>query len=188
MRLYTLSLSSIGMPREDSLRPFFAKLLHTLHTMHQIGISHDDLKRANIMVEKHGAHIEPVLVDFGFSQFFPHGGHLMSLGGTFDYSCPEKIAVSARLTKGDPLHQDKPYDPRANDVWSTGILLMKALGLGHPYLDGTDGDSVRAKVRIAAGDPQWKWKREDKIPGGRGEVIMGMLEHNPSRRWTVSSP
>lgn len=94
MRLYTLSLSSISMPNEAHLRPFFAKLLHTLHTMHQIGISHDDLKRANIMVEKCGTRIEPVLVDFGFSQFFPHGGHLLSLGGTFDYSCPEKIAVS----------------------------------------------------------------------------------------------
>lgn len=82
--------------------------------------------------------------------------------------------------------QDRPYDPKANDVWSTGILMMKALGLGHPYLDGTDGDSDLGRMRIAAGTPRWRWTKEDRIPGGRGEVIMGMLEHNPSKRWTVS--
>ena len=82
--------------------------------------------------------------------------------------------------------QDKPYDPKANDVWSAGILMMKALGLGHPYLDGTDGDSDLGRMRIAAGTPRWRWTKEDRIPGSRGEVIMGMLEHNPSKRWTVS--
>jgi hypothetical protein len=38
--------------------------------------------------------LEPILVDFGFAHFTPDGGQVRSLGGTMDYSSPEKLAVS----------------------------------------------------------------------------------------------
>jgi hypothetical protein len=39
----------------------------------------------------------PVVVDFGFSHFWPNGGKVKSAGGTLDYSSPEKVAVSSSL-------------------------------------------------------------------------------------------
>jgi serine/threonine protein kinase len=82
---------------ESQICLFFAKLLRTVEALHHLHISHEDIKRANVLVSpdtRTKGLVYPVLADFGFSHFNPSGGFVTSLGGTFDYSSPQKIAVS----------------------------------------------------------------------------------------------
>ncbi|WVQ78722.1 hypothetical protein IAT38_000809 [Cryptococcus sp. DSM 104549] len=171
LTLYPRSASSIASPMShDKIVLFFRRLLHTVHNLHRLGVSHEDIKRSNVLVDAHGY---PALVDFGFSHFKPHGGLVKSAGGTLDYSSPEKTV-------------DKKYDPKANDVWSLGILLTKLIGVPHPYAHSyKDDTSTAVKRRILAGDALFHWKPHQLVAGGVAELVMGMLDRDPEKRWTI---
>ncbi|KAK8861502.1 hypothetical protein IAR55_002323 [Kwoniella newhampshirensis] len=166
---YSASSSHVVWTRER-LVTFFRRLLLTIHALHELGVSHEDIKRSNILMDKDGM---PILVDFGFSHFRPHGGSVKSAGGTLDYSSPEKTA-------------DIPYDAKANDVWSLGILLIKLLDMDHPFVSPFQEDtSTTIKRRIICDDPLFAWAQEDLAPGGLASLIYGMLQKNPKVRWTI---
>jgi serine/threonine protein kinase len=63
----------------------------TVHSLHALGVSHEDLKRSNVLVDPVGC---PSLIDFGFSHFAAYGQRVRSAGGTLDYSSPQKVEVS----------------------------------------------------------------------------------------------
>nr|ODO02471.1 CAMK/CAMKL protein kinase [Cryptococcus depauperatus CBS 7855] len=171
LTLYPCSVSSL--PNNwtyDSLIIFFRRLLHTVHNLHRLNVSHEDIKRSNVLADDEGF---PVLVDFGFSHFKCDGGFVKSAGGTLDYSSPEKTA-------------DKRYDPKANDVWALGILFTKLLGIPHPYAHSyTDDTSSTVKRRILMGEAKFSWKLPHLGQGGVAELILGMLNRDPGSRWTI---
>ncbi|WVQ94621.1 hypothetical protein IAU59_001701 [Kwoniella sp. CBS 9459] len=171
LTLHPTSASRIPLPWDyDILVRFFRHLLHSVHSLHLLNVSHEDLKRSNVLVDRTGL---PFLVDFGFSHFKPIGGFVKSAGGTLDYSSPEKTA-------------DEMYDPKANDVWSLGIILLKLLNFPHPYsLSDPDETSTMVKQQIIGHSPYYRFPRKAKQPGGVAELIMGMLERDPKKRWTI---
>ena len=92
LTMYERSLSSYATPwHHDHLITFFRHLLHHVNHLHLLNISHEDLKRSNVLIDKKG---NPVLVDFGFSHFSVDGQKVKSAGGTLDYTSPEKVMVS----------------------------------------------------------------------------------------------
>lgn len=167
---------------------FFSRLLRTVEALHQLGLSHEDLKRSNILVDTRGKECSPVVVDFGFSHFRPDGGPVRSLGGTFDYSSPQKIAVSFALDL-ELTHKDGWYDPCANDIWSLGIVFLKLMRRGHPYLDHSDFDDTpgAARTRLIEGEPLYSFRRTETKPGGLADFVTCMLERDEQLRWTVSA-
>ncbi|OCF32299.1 CAMK/CAMKL protein kinase [Kwoniella heveanensis BCC8398] len=171
LELHQYSASRITPPwHHNYLAPFFRHLLHSVHSLHTLNVSHEDLKRSNILVDKY---CRPYLVDFGFSHFKPFGGLVKSAGGTLDYSSPEKTA-------------DVMYDPKANDVWSLGIILLKILGFPHPYSFSTqDETSTIVKQRIIDHSPCYCFPPGATKPSGVGELITGMLERDPKKRWKI---
>jgi serine/threonine protein kinase len=85
------SASSIRAPvPAERIIPFFRQLLRSLHSLHSIGVWHEDLKPANILMTETGM---PVLADFGLTTFSPRLKRACSGGGTLDYMSPEKIEV-----------------------------------------------------------------------------------------------
>jgi serine/threonine protein kinase len=93
LTLYPRSASEHPTPwPHGRLIRFFRALLQTIHALHQLDISHEDLKRSNVLVDEEGW---PVVVDFGFSHFKPGGGLVKTSGGTLDYSSPEKVEVNS---------------------------------------------------------------------------------------------
>jgi serine/threonine protein kinase len=85
------SASSIRAPvPAERIIPFFRQLLRALHSLHSIGVWHEDLKPANILMTETGM---PVLADFGLTTFSPRLKRACSGGGTLDYMSPEKIEV-----------------------------------------------------------------------------------------------
>ncbi|WVR03915.1 hypothetical protein IAU60_000914 [Kwoniella sp. DSM 27419] len=171
LTLYPTSASAL--PRgwaHDHVLVFFRHLLHSVNALHRLNISHEDLKRSNVLVDATGL---PALVDFGFSHFRPEAGLVKSAGGTLEYSSPEKVL-------------DGFYEPKANDVWSLGILLLKLLNLPHPYQLSYTGDhSNDMKRDIIYGKAVYRLPKEEKGPGRLGELIRGMLEREPHRRWKI---
>jgi len=84
------------------------------------------------------------------------------------------------------------YDAKATDVWALGITFTKIIGLDHPFSDRGDGDlqedklSKVMKYRIVNQHLRYNWDEGWVAPGGPGELIIGMLEKDPKKRWTVS--
>ncbi|KAL1409523.1 hypothetical protein Q8F55_003506 [Vanrija albida] len=167
LSLHSSSLSSISPPLETrEAIVVFRRLLRTLHALHELGVSHEDVKRANVLLEG----LCPALADFGFSQFAPDRERVTSAGGTPVYSAPEKL-------------KDGAYDPRASDVWSLGIMFLKMLRVWHPcFAYGVDQTSQQVVDAIVRGDAGWDWLPDDKR---FAELMRGMLAHDPAERWTI---
>ncbi|KAK4687402.1 hypothetical protein P7C73_g2725, partial [Tremellales sp. Uapishka_1] len=171
LTLYPKSSSSLPVPmRRKTFVPFFRHLLHTVDALHSLNVSHEDIKRTNILVDEDG---RPILVDFGFSHFRPRGGRVKSAGGTLDYSSPEKVA-------------DIRYHPAPNDVWALGILLTKLLNIQHPFVFNSDSEESRdVRKQIMHGSPYYCWEGAQLGPGGLAELVEGMLKKDPKSRWSI---
>ncbi|WWC68738.1 uncharacterized protein I206_102672 [Kwoniella pini CBS 10737] len=171
LTLYPASASAYVTPwNYDHFVCFFRRLLYIVDILHNLNISHEDLKRSNVLIDEYGT---PAVVDFGFSHFRPNGGYVRSAGGTLDYSSPQKAA-------------DDLYEPTANDVWALGILATKLLGISHPYTHrDEDEDSSTIKDRIIEGGARFRFSSKYTGPDGIAELILGMLDRDPIYRWTI---
>lgn len=101
------------------------QVARALHTAHEAGLVHRDVKPGNIMVTPEGA---PVLLDFGLVHDASSSRDLTAAGaplGTPAYMSPEQID-----SKGD--HVD-----RTTDVYSLGATLYEALTLRAPFTGQT---------------------------------------------------
>ena len=89
--LHSGSADELELPWDhDLLINFFRRLCITVHALHQLQVSHEDIKTSNVLVDRLRL---PALIDFGFSHFSPYGDKVRSAGGTLDYSSPEKVQV-----------------------------------------------------------------------------------------------
>ena len=75
-----------GRLRESEARGIFAQLCLAVEYLHTNNIVHRDIKAENILLDNHGA---VKLADFGFGNFFSHGGMLESSCGSAPYAAPE---------------------------------------------------------------------------------------------------
>lgn len=186
------SASQLKIPSgEKEIVPFFRQMLCSLHAMHSIGIWHEDLKPANILISEQGT---PVLADFGLTTFSPVMKKISGGGGTLDFMSPEKIEVRLVWYQFD-MHvaepgsiqslQNYPYNGAAADVYACGILLYKWLMNHHPYIRNRHDDTdEQIEERVLNSDMDF---RMDVSPGSAGELIRKMIRSDPHRRWTVRS-
>lgn len=87
----------------NEVKSIFSQLIIVMEYMHEINISHRDLKLENIMIDKYG-HIR--LIDFGFSSL---DTIMTTCCGSIPYCAPE-ILLGNSYTK-------------SADIWSLGIIL-----------------------------------------------------------------
>lgn len=92
---------------------YFNQLIRGVEYMHEMGVAHRDLKPENLLLTKHGA---LKITDFGSGECFrmawEKGAHMTAgLRGSAPYIAPEEYV-------------EKEFDPRAGDVWATGIIYM----------------------------------------------------------------
>ncbi|KAJ1970168.1 serine/threonine protein kinase [Dispira parvispora] len=100
----------------------FAQLVRGVSYLHSLGIAHRDLKLENCMVTAEGI---LKVIDFGcaivFKTPFESEAHLVTgYTGSDPYIAPE-------------LHLSSPYDPRASDIWSLGIMLFSIVMAKFPW-------------------------------------------------------
>jgi predicted Ser/Thr protein kinase len=98
-----------------------------LHSAHQLGILHRDVKPGNIMVARDG---RAVLLDFGLAkETSPEASSLTAEGmlcGTPDYMSPEQLTIDA-----------PPLDGRT-DVYSLGATLYELIAGARPFGNSTE--------------------------------------------------
>lgn len=110
--LYTLVLAAgkLDVAEADC---YFKQLMRGVEYMHEMGVAHRDLKPENLLLTTHGA---LKITDFGngecFRMAWEKEAHMTcGLCGSAPYIAPEE-------------YTDKEFDPRAVDVWATGVIYM----------------------------------------------------------------
>lgn len=135
-----------------------ARLAGAVAHLHAIGITHSDIKPANVLLGPGG---HPYLIDFNLS----HGSDAELRGGTLPYMAPERLA--AMLGGTAPVGTGT-----AEDVYAFGVLLHEVLTGRVPY-EPTDGPPGRGAIeellsRIRAAGPS---HRHPAIPRRLGRLI-----------------
>ncbi|MDB2576147.1 serine/threonine-protein kinase [Planctomycetota bacterium] len=146
---------------------FTAKLADALHTAHEGGVIHRDLKPQNILVTRSE---EPKVTDFGLARITDESmlSKTGDFAGTYAYMSPEQVA--ARRIGLD----------HRSDIFSLGIVLYEMLSMRRPF----DGDSA-AQVghQIMQKEPLELRSLRSRIPRDL-EVICGKcLEKDRDRRY-----
>lgn len=158
--------------RRDDVRLVVAiaeQIARGLHTAHQAGILHRDVKPSNIMVTESGA---PVLLDFGLARDI--GGELATLTRTGDvfgtpaYMAPESLRG---LRYG--------LDGRV-DVWSLGVTVYECVTGSLPFSGATHEELFHAIVKK---DPVDARRLNPRVPEDLAAVLSVALEKDIGRRY-----
>lgn len=110
--LYTLVLAA-GKLEVSEADCLFKQLMRGVEYMHEMGVAHRDLKPENLLLTTHGA---LKITDFGngecFRMAWEEEAHMTAgLCGSAPYIAPEEYV-------------EKEFDPRAVDIWATGVIYM----------------------------------------------------------------
>ncbi|TKA73046.1 hypothetical protein B0A55_08125 [Friedmanniomyces simplex] len=192
----------------------FKQLIRGVDYLHSRGIAHRDLKSENLLVDKHGC---LKIADFGTSEVFS-GLH----PGLRGCRRPSLVEADAQITYCDPglvgskpymapevLAHRHPYDPRAIDVWSCGIVYISII-LGHTAWDEAIPDTkpghknynvyagtwdafvarygAERKITKEGPFPQMAQTKEWKVfhcDPDMLALLFGMLHPDPKRRTTA---
>ncbi len=143
-----------------------------LHTAHEAGVIHRDIKPGNIMVTPEG---DPVLLDFGLARESdgdqPTLTQTGDIFGTPAYMAPEQL-----------LAQRMQVDRRA-DVWALGVTLFECLCLKRPFEAPTRDGLYQ---QILHRDPPDLRKLNKSIPKDLAVIVQTATEKDRDRRYQTA--
>ena len=102
---------------EYEAKMIFQQVIEAVAYLHEENIVHRDLKMQNILIDER---FQIKLIDFGFANFYNKHKKYNVFCGTYSYMAPELVC---RV----------PYDGKATDVWSLGVLLYIILTGDFPF-------------------------------------------------------
>ncbi|GAA4425984.1 hypothetical protein GCM10023148_29200 [Actinokineospora soli] len=139
-----------------------ARLADALAYVHEMGVTHRDVKPSNILIDADGT---PYLADFGASRL--HGSDQLTgtneMIGTAAYLAPEQVRGTG-------------VDPRA-DVYALGLVLLECL-TGHAEYPGGGVESAVARLHRPPAIP-------DDLPADLVRLLSLMTALTPHRRPTA---
>lgn len=154
-----------GPPPIDDVRSIIRQLLEALATAHRAGITHRDVKPANVMVTDSGT---VKLLDFGLAKLsadvhFTREGTTL---GTAAYMSPEQA-------------MGRPVDHRT-DLWSVGVILYEMLAGRRPF----EGEYDQAVIySVLNQDPVPVETLRPDAPGELVTVVHRLLQKAPDARF-----
>ncbi len=160
--------------------PLFARLCEVIHTAHELGIIHRDIKGSNVMVIERAGQLLPKLLDFGIAKGIeaePEDGE------TVEEADDNPALTQHGATLGSPQYMAPEQwvsahdvDARA-DIYALGILAYRCVGGGLPF-----GKLDRAKLAMAhlSIPPP---ALPATVPASISEVVMRALAKQPGARW-----
>ncbi|KAF7548246.1 hypothetical protein G7Z17_g7184 [Cylindrodendrum hubeiense] len=200
--LFDIATAHREVLRESLLRRIFAELVGAVSYLHERRIVHRDVKLENVLVNLTPAELADstidwatypysvvILTDLGLSRRIADDEKLETRCGSEDYAAPEVI-------------MGQPYDGRATDAWSLGVLLYALLEARlpfDPHPSMSDAHRMRSRTSHRIARVEWKWveyagddtdndgdeaKFEEKGLLGAMEITEGLLKRARSR-WSV---
>jgi len=149
----------------DTLVEYAIQICQGLAEAHRAGITHRDIKAANIAVDRQ----ERIrLLDFGLATV--QGGEKLTKSGstlgTVAYMSPEQVS-------------GRKVDHRS-DLFSLGVVLYELIAGRTPFERANDGATLKAIVE-ATPEPLSRYKAD--VPEKLGEIIFKLLEKDVEIRY-----
>ncbi|KAK4240157.1 Serine/threonine-protein kinase PRR1 [Achaetomium macrosporum] len=177
-------LFDVATRHRDALTPalirrMFAELVGAITYLHDQKIVHRDIKLENVLVNLPASELSPktttdwttypysviTLTDLGLSRRIADDEKLETRCGSDDYAAPEVI-------------MGQPYDGRATDAWSLGVLLYALLEARLPFdpppcgpagLDHAMQIRMRSRTSHRIARVEWRWFEYGVGEGEEGE-------------------
>ena len=158
--------------------PLFARLCEVVHSMHELGIVHRDIKGTNVMVIERSGQLLPKLLDFGIAKGVDADlleaqediteltGHGSTLGSPH-YMSPEQWAAPSEV------------DARA-DIYALGVLAYRCLVGQLPFHDVMR--PKLAEAHLLSPPPPLP----STVPSRLADVIMRALAKRADARWPTA--
>ncbi|MGK0217719.1 MAG: serine/threonine protein kinase [Planctomycetota bacterium] len=160
-------LEEQGSLTERQALRFFEPLVDALQYAHEAGVTHRDVKPANILIDPHG---QARLVDLGLA-IGEDDPALTSPGGTLGtphYISPEQAK--------DPSCADT-----RSDIWSLGASMYHALCGRPPFTGASVAEVLSAVLYHRVPDPR---KFAPELSKGMVLVLRKCLARDPAKRYT----
>ncbi|KAI9055711.1 hypothetical protein LZ554_000653 [Drepanopeziza brunnea f. sp. 'monogermtubi'] len=184
------------------LRRIFSELVAAVQYLHDRHIVHRDIKLENVLVNLPPHELQRpqdwtqypnsiiTLTDLGLSRRVADDEKLTTRCGSDDYAAPEVI-------------MGQPYDGRATDAWSLGVLLYALLESRLPFDPNpgmSEGHKQRSRTSHRIARVEWRWieyagdegdhegdpeKFKERGLLGAMNVTEGLLKRARSR-WTMA--
>ncbi|KAF7556620.1 hypothetical protein G7046_g6248 [Stylonectria norvegica] len=200
--LFDVATAHRAVLQPSLMRRIFAELIGAVSYLHERRIVHRDIKLENVLVNLSASELaDPsmdwstypysvaTLTDLGLSRRIADDEKLETRCGSDDYAAPEVI-------------MGQPYDGRATDAWSLGVLLYALLEARlpfDPHPGMSDAHRMRSRTSHRIARVEWRWvqyagddgdhdsdeaKFEEQGLLGAMEVTEGLLKRARSR-WTI---
>ncbi|KAG6151648.1 hypothetical protein E4U10_000264 [Claviceps purpurea] len=200
--LFDIATTQRSLVTPALLRRIFAEITGAVKYLHENNIVHRDIKLENVLVnltplELADASVDwtkfptsvITLADLGLSRRITDDEKLETRCGSDDYAAPEVI-------------MGQPYDGRATDAWSLGVLLYALLESRlpfDPHPGMSDAHRMRSRTSHRIARVEWRWVEFAGEDGGHEaseakfseqgllgamEITEGLLKRARSR-WTI---
>jgi serine/threonine protein kinase len=151
-----------------------------LHCVHELGLVHQDVKPANVMMQKDAQvgvqGLKVRVTDYGLARARAAGGEryvpelgrsiLVSSGGYTPAYCSPEQAAGRKLD-------------RSTDVWSWGLSVMEMFQGGITWQSGR----VAAEALEAFLEHNGEEEHIPAMPDGVTELLSGCFRKDPAQRW-----
>jgi serine/threonine protein kinase len=141
---------------------FVAELAESIHTLHENGIVHCDMKPANVLVRSLDP-LDAILTDFGISSLLASdmSRKMTTLKGTPKYWAPEAFSRAV----GRPC-----------DWWGLGMIALELLAGEHPFESLSDSQIIHKLTLDNVEVPSFLDTRMTML-------VKGLLTKDDSKRW-----
>jgi serine/threonine protein kinase len=161
---------------EGKAKLIFYKILKAVEHCNKCGICHRDLKLDNILLDKNN---NPILCDFGYSNFINESQKFSDYVGTVSYASPEIL----RRT---------PYDGIKSDIFSLGVILFCMIFCKFGFSEARKSDHLYRLIYRKNYENYWVSIGEkignDKINNVSKEfknLYCKMVAYNPDERPSI---
>ncbi len=160
--------------------PLFGRLCEVVHTAHELGIVHRDIKGANVMVIERAGQLLPKLLDFGIAK------GLFEEPSTSGIAEDDEALTGHGATLGSPHYMSPEQwrspgevDARA-DIYALGVLAYRCIAGRLPFQGVSRINLPAAHIEVHA----------PALPGTVAqpiaEVILRALAKQPDARWPTA--